>query len=190
MAPIPLGLHPKTCGNGPSGKPLRLFGSSFPAALPCVGRFSVAHWSLTNWGTDTSANTCVASTKTAAKPWILRESDRSENGKRPRVTVDRQKKIGKRKSGWANQITSTSSAKRQTHGREMPVDVAVEKPGTGIVSDKAQCGRLHRQQLYCVTADRVQLSLLELRVECWVTGSVVLAAVDNLELVAVDVAMQ
>ena len=78
IAPIPLGLHPKICGNGPSGKPLRLFGSSFPAALPCVGRFSAAHWSFTTCGTGAPANSGVASTNTAAKPWILRESDRAK----------------------------------------------------------------------------------------------------------------
>ena len=76
IAPIPLGLHPKICGNGPSGKPLRSFGFWFPAALPCVGRSSVAHWSLTYCGTDAFASSGVASTNTAAKPCILRESDR------------------------------------------------------------------------------------------------------------------
>ena len=71
----------------------------------------------------------------------------------------------------------------------MPVDVTVEKPGAGIVSDESQSGRLHRQQLDCVTADWVRLTLLQRGVERRVTGSVVLAAVYDLELVPVDVAM-
>ena len=70
----------------------------------------------------------------------------------------------------------------------MPVDVAVEKPGTRIISDKPQSGGLHRQQLDCVTADWVRLSLLQRGVELGIVGSVVLATVDDLELVAVDVA--
>jgi hypothetical protein len=71
----------------------------------------------------------------------------------------------------------------------MPVDVAVEKPGPGIVSDESQSGRLHRQQLDCVTADWIRLSLLQRRVEGGVIRSVVIATVDDLELVAVNVAM-
>ena len=70
----------------------------------------------------------------------------------------------------------------------MPVNVAVEKPSTRIISDETQSGRLHRQQLDCVTADWVHLSLLQRGVELGITGSVVLATVDDLELVAVDVA--
>jgi len=70
----------------------------------------------------------------------------------------------------------------------MPVDVAVEKPSTRIISDETQGGRLHRQQLDGVTANWVRLSLPQRRVELGITGSVVLATVDNLELVAVDVA--
>ena len=70
----------------------------------------------------------------------------------------------------------------------MPVNVTVEKPSTRIISDETQSGRLHRQQLDCVTADWVRLSLLQRGVELGITGSVVLATVDDLELVAVDVA--
>ena len=71
----------------------------------------------------------------------------------------------------------------------MPVNVAVEKPSTRIISDETQSGRLHRQQLDCVTADWVRLSLLQRGVELGITGSVVLATVDDLEFVAVDVAV-
>jgi len=72
----------------------------------------------------------------------------------------------------------------------MPVDVTVEKPGPGIISDESQSGGLHRQQLDCVTAQWILLSLRQRRVEGGVIGSVVLAAFDDLKLVAVNVAIQ
>ena len=71
----------------------------------------------------------------------------------------------------------------------MPVDVAVEQPGSGIVSDEPQSGRLHRQQLDCITAEWVRLSLLQGRVDGWIIRSVIITAVDDLEFVAVNVAM-
>ena len=70
IAPIPFGLHPRICRNGPSGRPLRSLGFSFPAALPRVGRPSAAHWSFKNWGAGAPASSGVASTNTAAKPCI------------------------------------------------------------------------------------------------------------------------
>lgn len=71
----------------------------------------------------------------------------------------------------------------------MPVDVAVEQPGTGIVSDESQSGSLHRQQLDRVTAEWVRLSLRQRRVEGGIVRSVVVATTDDLKLVAVNVAM-
>jgi len=71
----------------------------------------------------------------------------------------------------------------------MPIDMAVEKPGPGIIGDEPEGGRLHRQQLDCVTAEWVRLSLPQRRVELGVTRSVVIATVDDLKLVTVDVAM-
>ena len=72
----------------------------------------------------------------------------------------------------------------------MPVNVTMEKPGPGIVSDESQSGSLHRQQLDCVTAQWIRLSLHQRRVESGVVRSVVLAAADDLELVAVNVAIR
>lgn len=71
----------------------------------------------------------------------------------------------------------------------MPVDVAMEKPGPGIVGDESQGGRLHRQQLDCITAEWVRLSLPQRGVGCGVIRSVVITTVNNLELVAMDVAV-
>ena len=71
----------------------------------------------------------------------------------------------------------------------MPVDVAMEEPGSGVVSNESQSGGVHRQELYCITADRVRLSFLQRRVEGGIVRSVVSGMVDYLELVAVNMAI-
>jgi len=71
----------------------------------------------------------------------------------------------------------------------MPIDVTVEKPGPGIISDESQSGGLHRQQLDRVTAQRIRLSLYQRRVEGGVIRSIILATFDNLELVTVNMAI-
>ena len=186
IAPMPFGLHPKICKNGPSGRPLRLFGSSFPAALPCVGRSSVAHWSFKNCGIVAPANRGVASTNTAAKPWILRESDQVKKNDFPKRGAVTNRKTGGQTSKSVNEIPLYT---RRTHGGEMPVNVTMEEPRTGVVSDEPQSGRMHRQYLDCVTADRVSLTLLQRRVQCGIVRSVVTTTVDNLEPVTVKVAI-
>ena len=70
----------------------------------------------------------------------------------------------------------------------MPIDVAMEEPGTGVVGNKSQGGRMHRQQLDRVTTHRVCLSLLQRWVEGGVIGGVVATTVDNLELMTVNMA--
>ena len=70
----------------------------------------------------------------------------------------------------------------------MPVDMTVEKPGARIVSNESQGGRVHRQHLDCVTSDWIHLSLLQGRIDSRVIRSVVVSAVDDLELVAVKMA--
>ena len=72
----------------------------------------------------------------------------------------------------------------------MPVDVTVEKPGPGIISDESQSGSLHRQQLDCVTAHGIRLSLLQRWVCGGVIRSIVTTAFDDLELVPVKVAIR
>lgn len=71
----------------------------------------------------------------------------------------------------------------------MPIDVAVEKPGPRIIGDKSQSGGLHRQQIDRITAHWIRLSLLQRRVYGGVIDRVVTTAVDDLELVAVNVAV-